>query len=120
MAKKQRTPKLKPWIEAKDPGDPRNIPDEPVRTSNRRFYPDTDPNSPPGLGNTAAGRHSPSGFNLDRPETGDPVDENATAYLVLVRYCKWMVEVVGADGFRLDAGLAARCIHIRVAGRTGA
>jgi alpha-amylase len=84
-----------------NPGDPRNIPNEPVSDANRRFYPDTDPNSPPGLGNTAADRHSPSGFNLNRPEAGDPVEENATAYLV--RYCKWMVEVVGADGFRLDA-----------------
>ena len=84
-----------------DPGDARNIPNEPVNNSNRRFYPDTDPNSPPGLGNTKADRHSPSGFDLDRPEAGDPVVENATAYLV--RYCQWLVEVVGADGFRLDA-----------------
>jgi hypothetical protein len=38
---------------------------------------------------------------LDRPEAGDPVAENATGYLQ--RYCKWMVEVVGADGFRFDA-----------------
>lgn len=84
-----------------DPNDPRNLPGEPVRDSNRVFYPDTDPNSPPGLGNTADDRHSPSGFNRDHPEAGDPVVENATAYLV--RYCRWMVEVVGADGFRLDA-----------------
>lgn len=84
-----------------DAGDPRNIPDEPVKNSNRRFYPDTDRNSPPGLGNTASDRHAPSGFNLDHPEAGDPVVENATGYLV--RYCKWMVEVVGVDGFRLDA-----------------
>lgn len=84
-----------------NPGDPKNIPDEPVLESNRRFYPDTDRDSPPGLGNTAMDRHSPSGFNLDHPEAGDPVAENATGYLV--RYCKWMVEVVGADGFRLDA-----------------
>src|SRR5262249_7702522 len=42
-----------------------------------------------------------SGFDLDRPEAGDPVEENATG--LLLRYCKWMVEVVGVDGFRLDA-----------------
>jgi glycosidase len=84
-----------------DAGDARNIPNEPVLKSNRRFYPDSNPSSPAELGNTGNDRHSPSGFNLDHPEAGDPVVENATAYLV--RYCRWMVEVVGADGFRLDA-----------------
>ncbi|MDB5391263.1 MAG: hypothetical protein JWM11_6909 [Planctomycetaceae bacterium] len=84
-----------------DVGDPKNIPDEPVKNSNRRFYPDTNPTSPAALGNTAGDRHSPSGFNLDRPEAGDPIEENATAYLV--RNCQWMIEVIGADGFRLDA-----------------
>src|SRR5262249_27242496 len=42
-----------------------------------------------------------SGFDLDRPEAGDPVEENATG--LLLRYCKWMVEVVGVDGLRRGA-----------------
>lgn len=84
-----------------DTGDARNIPNEPAKNSNRRFYPDSDPTSPASLGNTSGDRHTPSGFNLDHQEAGDPVVENATAYLV--RYCQWMIEVLGADGFRLDA-----------------
>ena len=84
-----------------DPNDSRNIPNEDALPSNRRFYPDTDRASPPGLGNTSSDRHSASGFDLDRPEAGDPVVENATG--LLLRYCKWMIEVVGFDGFRLDA-----------------
>lgn len=83
------------------PDDPQNIPEESAKNSNRRFYPDTDFTSPPDLGSTKEDRHSSSGFNLDRPEAGDPVAENATGYLT--RYCQWMIEVVGADGFRLDA-----------------
>lgn len=83
------------------PGNPENTEKEPASESNRQFYPDTDPNSPPQLGNTSGDRHTPSGFNLDRPLAGDPVVENATG--LLLRYCKWMVEVIGVDGFRLDA-----------------
>jgi alpha-amylase len=82
-------------------GDPRNIPGEPAVAENARFYPDTDPNSPPSEGNTSSNRHTGSGFNLDNPRAGDPVAENATG--LLARYVEWMVEVVGADGFRLDA-----------------
>jgi len=84
-----------------DAGDPRNLRGEPVRAENRRLYPDTDFTSPASLGNTAADRRTPSGFNVDRPLAGDPIEENATA--LLTRYCKWMIEVVGMDGFRLDA-----------------
>ena len=40
-------------------------------------------------------------FNLDDAAAGDPVPENATA--LLVRWCRWMLEVQGIDGFRLDA-----------------
>jgi alpha-amylase len=82
-------------------GDARNIPNEKALKSNRKFYPDIDRNSPAELGDTSGDRHSPSGFNLDRPEAGDPEPENATGYLM--RYCQWMVEVMGVDGFRLDA-----------------
>jgi hypothetical protein len=84
-----------------DPADSRNIPGEPALDSNRQFYPDTDFTSPPQLGNTSGDRHTPSGFNLDHPMAGDPVSENATG--LLLRNSKWMIEVIGVDGFRLDA-----------------
>jgi glycosidase len=84
-----------------DPHDARNIPGEPAVPENARFYPDTDFSSPASEGNTQGDRHTVSGFNLDNPRAGDPVPENATG--LLTRYVKWMVEVVGADGFRLDA-----------------
>jgi Alpha amylase, catalytic domain len=84
-----------------DPADSRNIPGEPALESNRQFYPDTDPTSPPQLGNTSGDRHTPSGFNLDHPMAGDPVSENATG--LLLRNSKWMIEVIGVDGLRLDA-----------------
>jgi alpha-amylase len=83
------------------PGNPHNIPGEAPRAENARFYPDTDFTAPASLGNTSADRHTPSGFNLDHPLAGDPVEENATG--LLTRYCRWMIEVVGVDGFRLDA-----------------
>lgn len=83
------------------PGNPQNIPNETPRESNRRFYPDTDFNSPAHLGNTSGDVHTPSGFNLTRPEAGDPVPENATG--LLLRHIRWMREVIGADGFRIDA-----------------
>jgi Alpha amylase, catalytic domain len=84
-----------------EPGDPRNIPGETTTPENRRFYPDTDPTAPASLGDTSGDRHTPSGFNLDRPLAGDPIEENAAG--LLMRYVKWMIEVVGVDGFRLDA-----------------
>ncbi|MCK6457307.1 MAG: hypothetical protein L6Q92_12360 [Phycisphaerae bacterium] len=40
-------------------------------------------------------------FNLNDPMAGDPVLENATG--VLLRATRWMLEVIGIDGFRLDA-----------------
>ncbi len=40
-------------------------------------------------------------FNTADPMAGDPVPENATA--LLVRWCRWMLEVKDIDGFRLDA-----------------
>jgi hypothetical protein len=84
-----------------DAADSRNIPQEPAIENNLRFYPDTDPRSPAVLGDTSAHQHSPSGFDLDNPAAGDPVEENTND--LLARYCRWMVEVVGVDGFRLDA-----------------
>lgn len=40
-------------------------------------------------------------FNLDNPKAGDPAEENAMGYLM--RNSQWLVQVVGIDGFRIDA-----------------
>ena len=69
-----------------------NLPYKPIRNENRALYPDRD--LPP----NELGLHP---FNFDDPLAGDPVLENATG--LLLRHVQWMVEVVGVDGFRLDA-----------------
>ena len=73
--------------------DSANIPNETPDSNNRRLYPD--PSAAPG------DEVTPSGFNLTNPLGGEPVTENATG--LLLRYMRWMNEVVGVDGFRLDA-----------------
>ena len=40
-------------------------------------------------------------FNLNNPLAGDPKKENATG--LLMRSLQYMVQVVGVDGFRVDA-----------------
>jgi alpha-amylase len=75
-----------------------NVPQE----GNRRFYPDRDL-APivvfdPQTGEKNIRIHP---FNNESPMAGDPVEENATGYLM--RYAQWMVQHVGVDGFRLDA-----------------
>jgi len=40
-------------------------------------------------------------FNLQNPKAGDPTEENAMGYLM--RNAQWLVQVVGVDGFRIDA-----------------
>ncbi len=40
-------------------------------------------------------------FNLANPLAGDPVLENATA--LLMRNMQYMLQVIGVDGFRIDA-----------------
>lgn len=72
--------------------DPLNIPRQSPKPENRRFYPDQD------LPANSLGIHP---FNLSNPMAGDPVPENATG--LLLRYTQWMLEVIGADGFRIDA-----------------
>ncbi|MCB2156762.1 lamin tail domain-containing protein [bacterium] len=73
------------------PGFSNLIPNETPRESNRALYPDLDlPEE--------YGRHP---FNLASPLAGDPVEENATG--LLQRYCQWISEVHGVDGYRLDA-----------------
>lgn len=78
------------------PGDPRNIaagttynrPDP----ANARYYPD------PTLPSNSLGIHP---FNLADPMAGVPTVENATG--LLLRWTRWLLEVVKIDGFRIDA-----------------
>ncbi|MCB2155953.1 hypothetical protein KQI84_13810 [bacterium] len=81
-----------------DAGDSRNIPGagkllKPITENNRRFYPDLDPAPGDVL--------TPSGFNLTNPLGGDPVEENATG--LLLRFVRYANEVLGFDGYRIDA-----------------
>ncbi len=69
-----------------------NIPNEMPDPQNARFYPD------PSLPANGQGIHP---FNLAAPLNGTPVPENATG--LLLRNAQWMIEVIGADGFRIDA-----------------
>lgn len=77
-------------------GDPNNIPAGSVYDrpdpANRALYPDRE--LPP----NTIGIHP---FNTADPMAGDPYLENATG--LLLRYTQWMLEVIGADGFRIDA-----------------
>lgn len=77
-------------------GDPLNIPAGTVYNkpdaSNRQYYADT------ALAANSIGIHP---FNTTEPMAGDPVGENATG--LLVRHCRWLIEVMGVDGFRIDA-----------------
>jgi len=74
-----------------------NIPDP----NNARFYPDQGFNdiilNDPELGVTVAR----SSFNPADPMGGDAVLENSTD--LLMRNAQWMVQVIGVDGFRIDA-----------------
>jgi alpha-amylase len=87
------------------PGNPQNIPAGTVFNkpdpNNARFYTDQSlgglPLSDPHLGGTVT-RYN---FNAANPLAGDPVQENATG--LLMRNAQWMVEVIGVDGFRIDA-----------------
>ncbi|MGO8900993.1 MAG: hypothetical protein ACLQU5_21960 [Isosphaeraceae bacterium] len=75
-----------------------DVPDD----NNRRFYPDQslqpilllDPR-------TGVQGIKVFPFNLAKPLDGDPVEENAMAYLM--RNAQWLVQTIGADGFRIDA-----------------
>jgi alpha-amylase len=95
------------------PGNPQNIPagtatifgrpptNVPSPT-NARFYPDLH------LGGIAA--FDPRlnqnvtlyNFNAATPLAGDPTVENATG--LLMRNARWMIQEIGVDGFRIDAG----------------
>ncbi|MGH9200589.1 MAG: alpha-amylase family glycosyl hydrolase, partial [Vicinamibacterales bacterium] len=93
-------------------GDPRNLPAGKTPAfgrlanvpdpGNRRFYPDIGHNTmflfDPKTNQRGIAVH---GFNLNDPMAGDPVVENATGYLM--RNAQWLVQVIGADGIRIDA-----------------
>ena len=70
-----------------------NLPHPIINTNNARFYPDTAP--------LVSDKTTVSGFNLSHPLNGDPSKENATG--LLLRYIKWLNEVIQVDGFRIDA-----------------
>ncbi len=76
-----------------------NVPDP----NNARFYQDqglggVQLDVDPGPGQFLITRHD---FNLNNPLAGDATIE--TAEQLLMRNAQWMVQVVGVDGFRLDA-----------------
>ncbi len=87
-------------------GHPDNIPAGTLRNRririNARFYPDQDLGgvqfTDPALGGGTFTRYD---FNLDNPLSGDPTKENATG--LLMRNLQYMVQVIGVDGFRVDA-----------------
>jgi alpha-amylase len=75
-----------------------NVPDP----ANAQFYPDQ--SLPPiSVYDPTTGEQNIKiyPFNLADPSHGTPVPENALGYLM--RYTQWMVQVIGVDGFRLDA-----------------
>ncbi|MBX7247319.1 MAG: hypothetical protein K1X53_17625 [Candidatus Sumerlaeaceae bacterium] len=71
---------------------PTNIPRQNPNPNNAKFYPDQA---------LAANYLGIKPFNKVAPLAGDPVAENATG--LLLRNVQWLIEVVGADGLRLDA-----------------
>jgi hypothetical protein len=75
-----------------------NVPDP----NNTQFYPDQNL-TPIYLNDPATGQYNfpVYPFNTTNPLDGTPVPENDMGYLM--RYTQWMVQVNGADGFRIDA-----------------
>jgi glycosidase len=93
-------------------GDPNNIPAGTTPWNNRlanvpnaanaQYYPDKSL-QPISVYDPTTGEQNIKiyPFNLNNPMAGDPVQEDALGYLM--RYTQWMVQVMGADGFRIDA-----------------
>ncbi|MFO0791263.1 MAG: hypothetical protein U0805_17510 [Pirellulales bacterium] len=92
-------------------GNPQNIPagatawagriaNLPTPT-NARFYPDKDLPGVTYFDPVTNQNFTVYPFNAANPMAGDAVAENGTG--LLRRYLQWMVQVVGVDGFRLDA-----------------
>ncbi|MEO0964262.1 MAG: hypothetical protein AAFY08_04005 [Planctomycetota bacterium] len=87
-------------------GNPQNIPagdfNNRVDPNNARFYPDLDLD-PIRVFNPSTGQGDIAihPFNTDNPLAGDAVSETIRGYQQ--RNAQWLVQVVGVDGFRLDA-----------------
>lgn len=75
-----------------------NVPDP----NNARFYPDIGHDTKylfdPVTGESNIPVHS---FNLENPLAGDATPENAMGYMM--RNAQWLIQVIGADGLRIDA-----------------
>ncbi|MCX7719303.1 MAG: lamin tail domain-containing protein [Candidatus Sumerlaeaceae bacterium] len=71
---------------------PQNIPNQTPNPLNARFYPDQ---------SLPANFLGIRPFNLANPMAGDPTPENATG--LLLRNAQYLIEVIGADGLRIDA-----------------
>ena len=69
--------------------------------NNARFYPDQDLGGQTFNDPTLGAQVTRYNFNATNPHAGDPVME--TAMSLLMRNAQWMVEVIGVDGFRVDA-----------------
>ncbi len=69
--------------------------------ANAQFYPSTSGSSQTFYDPTLNQTFTRYNFNNAAPMSGTPVAENATGYLE--RYAQYMVQVMGADGFRVDA-----------------
>lgn len=75
-----------------------NVPDP----GNRRFYPDRDLDPIFVFDPTTGESNIPIyPFNSAEPLAGDAITENALGYLM--RNAQWLIQVIGADGLRLDA-----------------
>ncbi len=74
-----------------------NVPAE----SNRRLYPDRDLPGMTVFDPNTNETITIYPYNTANPMAGDPVEENATGYLM--RQAQWMIQEIGIDGFRLDA-----------------
>lgn len=74
-----------------------NVPAE----SNRRFYPDRDLPGITVFDPNTSETVTIYPYNAANPMAGDPVEENATGYLM--RQAQWMIQEIGVDGFRNDA-----------------
>lgn len=71
--------------------------------ANARFYPDRSGSPARLLFDPTTGESNIAvyDFNLASPMSGTPVAENALG--LLMRNAQWLVQVIGVDGFRLDA-----------------
>lgn len=95
-------------------GNPQNIPAGTMRNlpdpANERFYPDRNATTADIIINPRTGRMPADEFEVvysflpdvpGTPTTGTPVSE--TPSQLLARSCQWRLEIIGIDGFRLDA-----------------